>query len=142
MKIKGKIINSLNGANLTLKKQKKLFIDLGLPKVKDLFLGTINVQLDNSQYTIKKLDYTYWGVVWERHPHGGPKKCDTFGFIKIKKIVYEDKTYSNPGYLYFPSGSPHLAYRTTLELYCKKLANVKAGNDIEIEIANGLLKIE
>lgn len=124
--ISGKIVDGGKYAHRTLFHQIKYFSSL--PLIDRLFIGTINIDLGNQQYKIHQIDYSFWGINW--HPQKS-ELCETFGFIKVDKISYENRKY-DIGYLYFASHSSHLKTKRIIELWCTQIEGLKVGFPIDI----------
>ena len=133
--ISGKIVDGGKYANRTLSQQIKYFCSI--PEISHFFMGTINIDLNNKRYLIRKVDYSFWGINW--HPQK-PELCETFGFIKVDRIVYENAKY-DIGYLYFASHSSHLKTRCVLELWCPKIEKLKVGTKIDIVVDDCKLEV-
>jgi CTP-dependent riboflavin kinase len=139
MVIKGKIIKGLGWAKKTVSYQKPFFKQKGLPGVDRLKDGTINIDIRPVKYKRLNFDYFFKKIA------NGLGELEDFGFIKIGKIIYNNKEFKNPGYIYIPHKSPHFKNKNQLEIIAIEIPGLKMDNEIELEIdeeKNGNVKVK
>ncbi|MEW6109863.1 MAG: hypothetical protein AB1632_11960 [Nitrospirota bacterium] len=133
MIIKGIICSSLKSASSNIKLQKKYF--KGLPFIRRLYDGTINLNISPRKFIVKKADFVFRSIHW------GPLTED-FDFIPIRQINSGRGRVSITGYLYLPSLSPNRYGGTVLEIWTEWIDNITAGEIMEIKIPDNRLEIK
>ncbi len=137
MIIKGIHIQGMKGARRSLKRQKKAFVELGLPGAERFFNGTINIDTTPEEYDLVQFDYVFRQVQHKSFPR---KRIEDFGFIEILELLHNNTRYENWGYLYFPHNSPHFNNPSIFEMVGPALPDFDQGDGFEIKIKNGRLK--
>ncbi len=136
MIIKGVYQSGMGGANRSIKKQKDIFVRRGL-SLKDCFNGTININSFPRRYKLIQFDALFRNVIYWSIPRF---RREDFGFINIIKLRHKDKEYKAWGYIYFAHKSPHSSIDHVFELLGPELKNLATGDELEIEIGDGLLE--
>jgi len=137
MIITGYHIHGMKGAKRSLKRQKKIFAELGLPGAEKIFNGTINIDTQPDEYEVEKFDYLFKNVQHKIFPR---KRMEDFGFIMIQELIHKKEKYEKWGYLYFPHKSKHFTKRHVFELIGPELENFHEGDTFEVKIKENRLK--
>ncbi len=136
MIIKGLHQKGMGGANRSIKKQKGIFMRRGL-LLDNCFNGTININSLPHRYRLIKFDALFRNVIYWSIPRF---RREDFGFINIITLRHNDKEYKEWGYIYFAHKSPHSSNDHVFELLGPELKNLATGDELEIEIGDGLLE--
>ncbi len=137
MKISGRHIQGMGGANRSIRRQKKRFVKLGLPEIEHAFNGTINIDTSPINYSVRSYDYYFKDVVHKGFPF---KRIEDFGFIEILELFHKGKLYKNWGYIYFAKKSPYSDKSNFFELVGKKIDELSSHDTVEITVKDELLK--
>lgn len=129
--IKGVVKKGLGIATMTIGLQKPIFFEKGLPMANKLNVGTINLELLSLTLIPNRYDFFFSNINWSPD-----FPIESFGFIKIVSIKHGNKEYSEPGYLYFPSKSPHVGNFSQVEIISIPIINLEYGDTLEITIKN------
>jgi len=136
MIIKGYHIHGMKGARRSLKRQKKIFVELGLPGAEKFFNGTINIDTQPVEYTIGSFDYLFKNVEHKSFPR---KRQEDFGFIIIEELIHNNISYKKWGYIYIPHKSPHFKNLHMFEIIGPPLKNFKEYDTFKLMINAGRL---
>ncbi|MDR4988545.1 MAG: hypothetical protein RG741_06890 [Bacteroidales bacterium] len=136
MIIKAVYQEGMGGANRSLRKQKKAFLQRGLP-VHEFHLGTINVNSHPEKYRVLTYDHFMEEVTYRSFLH---RRTEDFGFIRILSLTHNDITFSNWGYLYFAHKSPHFLNNEVFELIGPRLDGLRLNDRLVIEVADGRME--
>ncbi len=126
----------MGGANRSIKKQKGIFIRRGLP-LENCFNGTININSLPNRYKLLRFDELFQNVIYWSMPR---IRREDFGFIKINSLKHKGKEYKHWGYIYFAHKSPHSNSDHVFELLGPELKDLITGDELVIEIEDGLLE--
>ncbi len=126
----------MGGANRSLRKQKKAFLQHGL-QMQGFYPGTINVSSHPNKYIIKKYDHFMEKV---RYRSFLRMRTEDFGFIKILSLTHNGVTFPDWGYIYFAHKSPHFANDEVFELFGPELKGLALNDHLELEIADGMME--
>ncbi len=136
MIIKGVHQRGMGGANRSIKKQKGIFMRRGL-LLDNCFNGTININSLPNRYKLIKFDELFRTVIYWSMPRF---RREDFGFIKITSLQHKGRKYENWGYIYFAHKSPHSSNDHVFELLGPELNDLATGDELVIEIGDGLLE--
>ncbi len=126
----------MGGANRSLRKQKKSFLQRGLP-MQEFYLGTINLNSHPDKYSVLTYDHFMEKVTYRSFLR---TRTEDFGFIRILTLTHNDIRFSNWGYLYFAHKSPHFLNNVIFELIGPRLNGLRLNDRLEIEVADGRLE--
>ena len=112
----------------SLEKQKPHFKDRGLD-LSAYFNGTLNISIEPLKFEMTRPELTFPLVEWtDLHPP------ETFSFSRCK-VRFEGKSYE--GWVYYPhpeTKKTHFHNPSLIEVITYKIANLKYGDTIEIEV--------
>ena len=112
----------------SLEKQKPYFKDRGLD-LSPYFNGTLNISIAPLEFKITRPEFTFPLVEWtDLHPP------ETFSFSRCK-VKFEGQEYA--GWVYYPhpeTKKTHFQNPSLIEIITYKIAKIKYGDEIELEI--------
>lgn len=132
MIINGVISSNCGAASANIRAQKIHFN--GLKNIDKLHDGTINLDISPGQFQIIKSLHKFSSINWGR-------MTEDFELIPIEKIAYRSNLTSVSGYLYLPSESLNRKGGKILEIWTEFIEDIVKGEQIEIAIPNGYLKV-
>lgn len=111
--------------NNTITLQKPFFIENKIPRIQEVYNGTINLDIAPRIFKILKPDYT---VTCQWHPD----VLETFWLVDVA-IKYKKQLY--PAYIYYPRPSSVKSHKDdTVELLAEKIQGLKYGDMVSIII--------
>ena len=120
----------------SLEKQKPYFKDLGLD-LSIYFNGTLNISIAPLEFEMTKPEFTFPLVEWtDLHPP------ETFSFSRCK-VKFDGQEYE--GLVYYPhpeTKKTHFQNPSLIEVITYKIANIKYGDALEIEVNSQEISIK
>lgn len=138
MRIRGTVVSNLKRARRNIEAQSAHFV--GLPHREDLYPGTVNLAIGPKRFEVLKCDYYYPEVRWKAEGDDVGMTED-FCLVKLGKLGRPGKPRQARGYLYLPSASPNRQGGEVLEVWTEFVAGLREGDELEIEIPGGRLRI-
>lgn len=135
MKLEGLIKKGHGRATFYTQKQKPFFKQLGLRNVEKLRDGTINLDISSLTFGVLKYDHFFENVIWDE------TRVETFGFVEIEEMLYNNKKWEKPGYICVPHKSPHFKNKSYMEIMAVEIPGITAGNKITLGIEEGKIEL-
>ncbi len=112
----------------SIEMQRPYFYDLGLD-ITNYFSGTLNVSIAPYSFVLKKPDYTFKNVQWNRN-----YPAETFSFA-VCDLYFDQSEYNSLIYYPHPETKPnHFQDKSTLEILALPIANISYGDEVELGI--------
>jgi hypothetical protein len=119
----GKNVDVVTGLTNTIELQRPFFERAGFP-MKDIYSGTVNVDISPKRIVIEKPDFEIECVDWS------PGVTETFDLVAVE-ILYQSRSYA--GYIYYPLPSPIKSHPDHfIELLAPKIVALKKGKKIKV----------
>jgi hypothetical protein len=116
----------------TLERQLPYFVDAEVKDIEDMFLGTINLKLDQS-IEIRRPTYIIPDVYWY------DDICETFSFLNCT-LIHNMKEYH--AYIFRPSMSIHSNHKEDiLDIITYKIDDLKVGDEASVIVASKCIKV-
>ena len=122
-----------NGLNATVVKQMPFFIKSGIPRMNEMFLGTVNVNLEGKTFEIKKPEHKVI-CEWQKGV------TETFYFISAV-LLHKGKNYE--GYVYFPLPESGFQERNreVIEFLMPQIFNLFYGDEVSFTLDESKLAV-